>query len=426
MAGFALAACGSNPYDRLPGVQPAALGQQQPANTGPATGAGQVQLVASTVEGLGAVLTDQDGHTLYRFSKDKSKPPQATCDNACAETWPPLVSDTPALVAGVEAQLVSWVTRNDGRKQVTVGGWPVYRYAKDTGSGVALGQNVSADWAAITPTGARATSDGSQVSGGQNSSQGTTIGIAVEESVALFRTFDFLDASGNLMIIFSDGQDSQAIVEGRLVRHHLATGPGHRPDLRQRPLGEADRPGHALRRRDAADDRRLAGLHVLEGHGARPSQRPWRRQHLVRHGTQRVPGGPEQDPGTRRRPRRAGRGNHRRVLNPPPQTPVRWMLPSTSPPYSPDRSSSGPRVQARGPRPKTTNNPRTPVRWMLPSTSPPSFAGPANLRAPCRPARGSQYDVHPGNAVDGLFVLILRPWRPGGALSTAKDSPSTR
>lgn len=53
-------------------------------------------------------------------------------------------------------------------------------------------------------------------------SQGTTIGAAVEQSVALFRTFDFLNASGNLMVIFSDGQDSQAIVDGRSVTDILA------------------------------------------------------------------------------------------------------------------------------------------------------------------------------------------------------------
>ena len=39
------------------------------------------------------------------------------------------------------------------------------------------------------------------------SDQGTTIGKAIEQGVALFRAFDFLDASGNVMIIFSDGQD---------------------------------------------------------------------------------------------------------------------------------------------------------------------------------------------------------------------------
>ena len=54
-------------------------------------------------------------------------------------------------------------------------------------------------------------------------SQGTTIGIAVDQSVALFRTFDFLNAtSGNLMVIFSDGQDSQVIVDGKSVTDILA------------------------------------------------------------------------------------------------------------------------------------------------------------------------------------------------------------
>ena len=53
-------------------------------------------------------------------------------------------------------------------------------------------------------------------------SQGTTIGVAVEESVALFKTFDFLESAGNLMVIFSDGQDSQAIVEGKSVVDILA------------------------------------------------------------------------------------------------------------------------------------------------------------------------------------------------------------
>src|SRR5204862_1329319 len=35
--------------------------------------------------------------------------------------------------------------------------------------------------------------------------QGTTIGLAVEQSVNLFKAFDFLDASGNLMVLFTDG-----------------------------------------------------------------------------------------------------------------------------------------------------------------------------------------------------------------------------
>ena len=52
--------------------------------------------------------------------------------------------------------------------------------------------------------------------------QGTTIGLAIEESVDLFRAFDFLDAAGNLMVIFSDGQDTQVTIHGKSVNEILA------------------------------------------------------------------------------------------------------------------------------------------------------------------------------------------------------------
>ena len=45
--------------------------------------------------------------------------------------------------------------------------------------------------------------------------QGTIIGRAIEEGTALFKAFQFLDASGNLLIIFSDGEDTRAMINGR-------------------------------------------------------------------------------------------------------------------------------------------------------------------------------------------------------------------
>lgn len=42
--------------------------------------------------------------------------------------------------------------------------------------------------------------------------QGTTIGTAIDRATGLFRAFDFADASGNLMVIFTDGQDTQVTV----------------------------------------------------------------------------------------------------------------------------------------------------------------------------------------------------------------------
>ncbi len=45
--------------------------------------------------------------------------------------------------------------------------------------------------------------------------QGTIIGRAIEEGTALFKAFKFLDAAGNLLIIFSDGEDTRAMINGR-------------------------------------------------------------------------------------------------------------------------------------------------------------------------------------------------------------------
>ena len=52
--------------------------------------------------------------------------------------------------------------------------------------------------------------------------QGTTIAAAIEQGTGLFKAFDFLDASGNLMLLFSDGQDTQVTIHGRHVSEIVA------------------------------------------------------------------------------------------------------------------------------------------------------------------------------------------------------------
>ncbi|KAA9153345.1 hypothetical protein FPZ12_034835 [Amycolatopsis acidicola] len=142
-----------------------ATGTPAPATTSPnpvviqkqaASSQGTVKLTAAVVGDLGQVLTEQNGMTLYRFDKDTGNPSKSTCDGACATTWPPLLATGSVDVQGVDADLVSTVTRSDGTQQVTVAGWPVYRYAKDTQAGQANGQGVGGTWAAVTPTGAKA------------------------------------------------------------------------------------------------------------------------------------------------------------------------------------------------------------------------------------------------------------------------------
>jgi predicted lipoprotein with Yx(FWY)xxD motif len=137
-----------------PGGGTSAPSQQAPAaNQAPTSGAG---LVAADVGKLGKVVTAH-GLTLYRFDKDTAKPSVSNCDGQCAVQWPPVIADSStSVVQGIDNGLVSMVTRKDGTMQVTLNGWPLYRFAKDTAPGQANGQGVGGTWFAATPEGKKA------------------------------------------------------------------------------------------------------------------------------------------------------------------------------------------------------------------------------------------------------------------------------
>ncbi|MFH9470531.1 SCO0930 family lipoprotein [Streptomyces clavifer] len=105
---------------------------------------------------LGKVLTDSAGFTLYRFDKDTADPPKSNCEDDCAKVWPVVPAGDATAAAGTDAALLGEVTRADGTEQLTVGGWPMYRYAKDTGPSDANGQGVGDTWFASAPDGKKA------------------------------------------------------------------------------------------------------------------------------------------------------------------------------------------------------------------------------------------------------------------------------
>src|SRR5262245_29884666 len=47
--------------------------------------------------------------------------------------------------------------------------------------------------------------------------QGTVVARAVEQSVAMFESFKYLDAAGNLMVLFTDGADAEVLENGKSV-----------------------------------------------------------------------------------------------------------------------------------------------------------------------------------------------------------------
>ncbi|WP_369355140.1 SCO0930 family lipoprotein [Streptomyces sp. cg2] len=105
---------------------------------------------------LGPFVTDAQGMTLYRFDKDTAKPPTSNCSGACATTWPPVPADGATAPAGIAPDALGSVTRADGTKQLTVNGWPAYRYAKDTRPGDTKGQGLGGTWHALASDGTKA------------------------------------------------------------------------------------------------------------------------------------------------------------------------------------------------------------------------------------------------------------------------------
>lgn len=147
------AAAAADGYGSASGEGGAATGAgQQAAAAGEAAG----QLAVATDKKLGEVLTDSAGFTLYRFDKDVAEPPRSNCEGDCLKTWPPVPADGATAPAGADASLIGEVTRSDGTKQLTIDGWPMYRYAKDTAAGDTKGQGVGGTWFASAPDGKKA------------------------------------------------------------------------------------------------------------------------------------------------------------------------------------------------------------------------------------------------------------------------------
>ena len=79
--------------------------------------------------------------------------------------------------------------------------------------------------------------------------QGTVVAKAVEQAVGLFNAFDFLDAAGNLMVIFTDGADADVLENGKTVDDVLAEAQKAKIPVYLIKIG-----GNLLQKRTVADE----------------------------------------------------------------------------------------------------------------------------------------------------------------------------
>jgi predicted lipoprotein with Yx(FWY)xxD motif len=117
------------------------------ASAPPKTASGQAATVGISSTGIGQILVNSQGRTLYLFKADQGT--KSACTGACAAAWPPLlVKGKPTLGNGINASLVGTATRPEGTTQLTYNGHPLYLFAQDQKAGETNGQGVSAFGAA--------------------------------------------------------------------------------------------------------------------------------------------------------------------------------------------------------------------------------------------------------------------------------------
>lgn len=152
---FLGAACGSSSSSPSSSTAAPAASATSASSTTAASGAAVI--TTKSVAGLGTVLVNGQGRTLYIFEPDKHA--KVTCVGGCASVWPPLkLTGAKAQTAGqLKAALVSSDPDPAGGRVITYNGWPLYLYVGDSQAGTASGQALNSSgglWYVITPAGA--------------------------------------------------------------------------------------------------------------------------------------------------------------------------------------------------------------------------------------------------------------------------------
>lgn len=103
----------------------------------------------ATKDGVGSYLTDMEGKALYWFTKDASG--KSACAGPCVEKWPLYYRESVAAPKELKSDDFGTITREDGKKQSTFRGYPLYYWMGDAASGDMKGQGLNGVWFVINP-----------------------------------------------------------------------------------------------------------------------------------------------------------------------------------------------------------------------------------------------------------------------------------
>lgn len=111
-------------------------------------------LELADTEKYGKVLVNFEGMTLYMFFKDEGLDNASACYDDCLKKWTPLtVKGEPKVGNGLAQALTGTIEREDGTKQVTYAGWPLYTFNDDKQPGDLKGVGFKDQWCAVDAAG---------------------------------------------------------------------------------------------------------------------------------------------------------------------------------------------------------------------------------------------------------------------------------
>jgi predicted lipoprotein with Yx(FWY)xxD motif len=165
-----VAACGSSSSST-------AAGSSSSSAPAGASSAASATISATIVPGVGTVLIDGQGQTLYMLTSEKGGKITCTQANGCTQAWPETLLTNGATTAkagsGVQSSLLGTIKDASGNLEVTYNHWPLYTFSGDSGPGVAKGQGLTSfggTWYVLSGSGNPVTSSasGNASSGGGN------------------------------------------------------------------------------------------------------------------------------------------------------------------------------------------------------------------------------------------------------------------
>lgn len=145
---FALFLAGCSTATTTPSSAPSST----PSSTSAAPSAAGTDLTVATT-GLGKIVVDGKGMTVYFYDPDKANSGFSACKGQCAAIWPALAPTTASPTFKGISGTVGKIGGTDGGMQITINGRPLYTYTGDSSPGNTNGQGIEGIWYVVSPAG---------------------------------------------------------------------------------------------------------------------------------------------------------------------------------------------------------------------------------------------------------------------------------